>query len=217
MFTFHRGHASSLLVLTLGTLLFSSGCARQQEATVVAPVITATAPSDSGTVYVPAVRSSFERENLSGNKNSGFQAINDPTYPKFPAVIDETTTYIELSSMALQAALAEEARDEIELKEVVVRQQAIIAFWLSQHSTLKSFVASAKAERQAIQAYEVNEIRHRSNWERKQDAMQIAWDAELRREKMRVLPLVPPDLQQRLLLQLRSADPQRSRWCNVVP
>ena len=197
-----------LLSVVLVASLFATGCARQQTGEPVAV--------EEEDVYGPP-SFTFEREDFSGESASGFQPIVNPDYPMLPAVVDENTSEDELASMALQATLAEEARGEIAPEDVPARQQDIIAFWSPQHQVLKDIIAASESERAAYLAYQIREIRHQAEWERKQEAMQISWDNELRREKLRVLPLVPPDLQERLLRQLRTADPQRSRWCHVVP
>ena len=47
--------------------------------------------------------------------------------------------------------------------------------------------------------------------------MQVAWDKELRREKMRVLPLLSEEDQAILLREHREVELQRSREANNLP
>ena len=143
--------------------------------------------------------------------------IVEPTYLDLPYVVDDETTAEELSSMALQVALSEEARGEISVADIPTRQQAILDAWLLEYEKLKATIAAVKAKQAARHEYELAELRRSSEMKREREAMQVAWDKELRREKMRVLPLLSEEDQAILLREHREVELQRSREANNLP
>ncbi|TVR43942.1 MAG: hypothetical protein EA402_08335 [Planctomycetota bacterium] len=186
------------------------GCMRQQQEVAEEPS------------YRPPVFT-FARGDLAGDDTGGFRPIVDPAFPTLPRLVDAETTPEQLASMALQVALSEHAWEEIPLEgipaaEGIARRKAdILAFWQPQHEVLKEIIAEAEARREAWHQYQLAEGQRRLHHERRLDAMRLEWDERLRVERLRILPLVPPDLHARLIVQMRTADPQRSRWCLIAP
>lgn len=184
--------------------LLAVGCMQRKQEVVAEPA------------YQPPVFE-FARGDLAGETDSGFQPVINPLYPTLPKVVDQHTSEQQLASMAMQVALSEHARKELSADEVPMRHQDIMAFWLPQYEIVQEIIRENLAQREAIHQYEMREARRRTDWQRDMQAMQLEWDDRLRREELRVLPLVPPDLHARLIVQMRTADPQRSRWCAVAP
>ena len=218
-----RAVSSPLLLALCAAGFLAAGCSRhadepqaalEEEQSEQAVIETTTLEPDAAETSEMVVSND---EPVSIDAVNEDQEVEEPaSYPPLPALVDIETTNQELTAMALQAALAEEGQGLIETEAIAARQDAIVSFWEDELAQLREVVGVQIAEREAYNNRERELILQTTEWDRQHQANLAIWDKQVRDEKLRVLPLVPPDLHERLVRQLRTTDPQRSRWCFVM-
>lgn len=192
--------ASFLLPVTLVVMaVMSSSCVRQAE-------------EEEGLTF------HFERADVTASDGTGFAPIRKPGFPTLPAQINEATSDDQIANMAVHVSLAEAADGSLpEGVDVPQRQRDILAFWMPQARYLREFITENNHRRQSEHEHALAEAEHRRRWQQEHQANMQHWDALIRDEELSVLPLLPPDMEERLIRQAQRPEVQRSRMATRTP